>query len=401
MTLVKAEGSSCIPLLSASAAFAAVLIVFAVQTTRFSSATVEWARRNLDAQAELAARTLAVPLHEQDFKRLREFGESCRCNGLEFRVSSPAGGVVFDTRSRLDADGVRMLSSSRASGEYLISLFLPYSRVNEPFVKAVPSLVLSALLGAAGMFVLFFALDRQRARIRELKRLEKFRRDFTADVSHEIKTPLTGLIAASEMLPEACDNPRASELSGIIAKESHRLDTLVQRILDLSRLECDGGMAKISEVDLESLLGPLAESCGSKFSVSADVGIVRCDPFLVSEAVDNLLRNAFKHSGSKDVFLSVDRDGKRVEISVEDHGVGIAEEYRQRVFERFFRADPSRAAETGGAGLGLAIVRRIAHLHGGEVRLCPVDPSGCRFVFSFESGSAGERVNKKGDRSDG
>ena len=108
-----------------------------------------------------------------------------------------------------------------------------------------------------------------------------------------------------------------------------------------------------------------------------------CDPQLVEQAVANLVENAVRHSGSDDIRVSLACAGGMAEISVEDRGVGVPPEQAERIFERFHRVDPARAAETGGAGLGLAIVRRIARLHGGEARCTPARPRGARFTISI------------------
>jgi len=109
--------------------------------------------------------------------------------------------------------------------------------------------------------------------------------------------------------------------------------------------------------------------------------VVECDPQLVQQAVSNLIENAIRHSGSKDVIVSLSACGGEARVAVEDHGIGIPPDERERVFERFHRVDAARAAGSGGAGLGLSIVRGIARLHGGEVSLEPASPSGCRFVL--------------------
>ena len=110
---------------------------------------------------------------------------------------------------------------------------------------------------------------------------------------------------------------------------------------------------------------------------------MQLDPQLTVQAVSNLVTNAIRHSGAEAVSVVVTAGAKSVRIIVEDRGVGIPSAEAGRVFERFHRVDPSRTAETGGAGLGLAIVRRIARLHGGDVTLEPVVPHGCRFVLDF------------------
>ena len=168
----------------------------------------------------------------------------------------------------------------------------------------------------------------------------------------------------------------------MIEKESKRLNGLVQSILDLARLEREGDVLNLQEVDLGELVGEIAAKYPCVCTVKSS-GVVRCDPQLVEQAVSNLIGNAVRHSGSDEISVTVECEAKTARISVEDHGVGIPPEHAAQVFERFHRVDPARAAETGGAGLGLAIARRIARLHGGDLVLSPTKPHGCRFVFSL------------------
>ena len=239
------------------------------------------------------------------------------------------------------------------------------------------------------MFFVFFALYRQRVRIRELARLEEFRRTFIADVSHEIKTPLTGILGAAEMLSDGGADAEAQKpLLAMISKESKRLNALVQQILDLARLEREGEVLELVETDIADLvretvesMRPRAESAGIALSFAAPEApcVAKVDARLIGEAVGNLVENAIRHSGSPDIVVAVARAPRGFAVTVEDHGVGIPSAHAARVFERFHRVDPARAAESGGAGLGLAIVRRIARLHGGDVTLENVAPHGCRF----------------------
>ena len=369
----------------AAAAFAAVIAAFAAQVVSFGRDVERWARRDLRTQAELTAAGLAAPLRTQDFRRLREVAAALELKGLVLRVRSPGGGVLYD-----GGRGEPMLEESAAAGEHSVAVAIRREQVFEPFRRAVALFALAALVGVLGMFVVFFALYRQRVRIRELARLERYRREFVADVSHEIKTPLTGILGAAEMIGEADDSSRP-RLAAMIAKESKRLNALVQQILDLARLDREGAAPERARTDLAGLVRDVleerraeAESRGVELvfrgngEVSAD-----CDATLVAEAVSNLVGNAIRHSGSPKVEVSCVATAHGVEIAVEDRGVGIPPEHAERVFERFHRVDPARAAESGGAGLGLAIVRRIARLHGGDVRLEPVSPHGCRFVLAL------------------
>ena len=369
----------------AAAAFAAVIAAFAAQVVSFGRDVERWARRDLKTQAELTAAGLAAPLRTQDFRRLREVAAALELKGLVLRVRSPGGGVLYD-----GGRGEPMLEESAAAGEHSVAVAIRREQVFEPFRRAVALFALAALVGALGMFVVFFALYRQRVRIRELARLERYRREFVADVSHEIKTPLTGIIGAAEMIGEADDSSRP-RLAAMIAKESKRLNALVQQILDLARLDREGAAPERARIDLAGLVREIledrraeAESRGVElvFRGNGEV-FADCDATLVAEAVSNLVGNAVRHSGSPKVEVACAATAHGAEIAVEDHGVGIPPEHVERVFERFYRVDPARAAESGGAGLGLAIVRRIARLHGGDVRLEPVSPHGCRFVLGL------------------
>ena len=162
----------------------------------------------------------------------------------------------------------------------------------------------------------------------------------------------------------------------------------MQQILDLARLEREGEALDLAETDLADVaretvesMRERAEGAGVRLELSATPGecVAKVDARLVGEALGNLVVNAIRHSGSPTVSVSVSRAARGFSISVEDHGTGIPPEHAERVFERFHRVDPARAAESGGVGLGLAIVRRIARMHGGEATLEPAKPHGCRF----------------------
>lgn len=366
----------------AAAAFAALLVAFYTSVFAYRASLDRDARGELEARAELAAATLFEPLRTQDFASVRAFGESCRARGYELSVRTH-GGRIFDTRTNPDAAGEAWLSASAESGDYTVALLRPRDEVFSSFRRMYRLFVLAALAGAAGMAFLFAAFYRQRVRIRELARLERFRREFIADVSHEIRTPLTGILGAAEML-EAGDEVQA-RLVGMIRGEARRLESLVQQILDLARLEREGDVLSLAETDLAALVAELAAKYGVRAEGAAAAGgalVAKCDAQLVSQAVSNLIENALRHSGTTDIAVSVARvPGGCVEIAVEDHGRGVPPEHAARIFERFHRADPARAAESGGAGLGLAIVRRIARLHGGDASYEPASPRGSRFTM--------------------
>ena len=365
----------------------------------FRASVLEWAGSDLFSRTKVAVSTLEEPLRTGDFAAIHAFNRQCAADGVRLSIfGKPKGGLVFDSLGGFTdvlRDSDYIYGTIEDAGAFEVMLGLPLDRVLAPYRRAKTSLVLAALVGIAGMFFVFFALYRQRVRIRELARTEKFRREFVADVSHEIKTPLTGILGAAEMLSEGDASEAQKPLLSMISKESTRLNALVQQILDLARLEREGEALDIAETDLVDLaresvdlMRPRAEAAGIALSFAAPESpcVAKVDVRLIGEAIGNLVSNAIRHSGSPDVAVSVSRSARGFAIAVEDHGIGIPPEHAERVFERFHRVDPARAAESGGAGLGLAIARRIARLHGGDVVLSPAVPSGARFVLSVRGG---------------
>ena len=373
-----------LPAALAAVAFLGALAVFGWLLNCFWIDIGTWARRDLRSQAELAADSLREPLASQNFRALTGLHTSLEAKGLILRVRSANGGWIFHGGYK-----GATVEEYVPCGEYSVGVAIREEQVYAPFYEALVGFVLAALIGVLGMFVVFFILYRQRVRIRELAKLEKFRREFIADVSHEIKTPLTGILGAVDMLEgmevEKKDGGgQWGVLLALIRKESKRLNGLVQSILDLARLEREGDVLDVAGFDLEEMLKELAAKYGVRYDGSdKSENLVVGDAALILQAVSNLVENAKRHSGTDDIALSLTWLDGWAHVIVEDHGVGIPPEHAARIFERFHRVDPARAAETGGAGLGLAIVRRIARLHGGEVALTPAKPRGCRFDFSI------------------
>ena len=205
--------------------------------------------------------------------------------------------------------------------------------------------------------------------------LQKMRREFTANVSHELKTPLTSISGYAEMIATGLASEKdVPEFAARIQKESKRLLALIGDIIRLSSLEDGGAEAEKEKVDM----GEIADECRDVLLKSAeDHGVelvldteddftVEGSRSLLSELVYNLMDNAIRYNkpgGS--VFVTV-KDGL---VSVRDTGIGIPEEHRGHVFERFYRVDKSRSKQTGGTGLGLAIVKHIAMKFGAEIEL--------------------------------
>ena len=376
----------------ASAAFVLAMCVFVAALWHYFRRVHEWSADDLRSRAEMAADVLAEPLRTLDFKAIDATAAKLKreklrlriCAGQTFCVAERTCGGddrkgFYDTLEERDSPDLACQWGVAGTGDYQVGVGRPVRTMLMPFLGALAVVAVTGLAGMLALGAVFFVLYRQRVRIAELARQERFRRDFIADVSHEIKTPLTGILGAADMLDGE------SPLVPLIRKEAMRLNGLVQSILDLARLEREGDVLSLTETDLADLVRDVASRYPCVCKADGPCVAV-CDAQLVSQALSNLLANAVRHSGSNEISVALDRAGAAARIVVEDHGVGIPPEEAERVFERFHRVDPARAAETGGAGLGLAIARRIARLHGGDVTLAAAKPHGCRFTLTIPEG---------------
>ncbi len=216
--------------------------------------------------------------------------------------------------------------------------------------------------------------------VTQLRRLENMRRDFVANVSHEIKTPLTAIKGFVETLHLGCvDNAEeVDRFLGIIQKHVDRLSAIVDDLLVLSRIEQEDERKTIQrkEGHLLEVFKSAIQICRSKadekkiaIDLTCDVNLAsHFDPSLIEQAVVNLLDNAIKYSKPEStIHLKAEMSTAQIGIIVEDQGIGIAKKHQPRLFERFYRVDKSRSRNMGGTGLGLAIVKHIAHAHGGHV----------------------------------
>ena len=213
----------------------------------------------------------------------------------------------------------------------------------------------------------------------ESKRLEETRRDFVANVSHELKTPIGAISLLAEAIEDSIDEPEtAKRFAKNLSKESKRLSNLVQEVIQLSKMQSGPILENAIEMDLRQVVTDavernqtLAEQQGIKVLADTNESVhVKGDYDMLATALRNLIENAIVYSDSgSQVGVGIKRVGNTAEISVADSGRGISEEEQERIFERFYRVDPSRSRETGGTGLGLSIVKHAAQNHNGEVKL--------------------------------
>jgi signal transduction histidine kinase len=224
----------------------------------------------------------------------------------------------------------------------------------------------------------------------ELAEVDRQRRDLVANVSHELRTPITALQAKLENVADGVE-PADPETVGTMLAQVERLGRLVEQLLDLSRLESQAEPFDRRPFAVGELLEQAAREArlhapdGIELRVEADGDAVATgDPERVHQVVANLVENAVRHSPVPGaVSLSGRAAGGHVRIEVVDEGPGIPPDEAERVFERFYRPDASRAAKAGGAGLGLSIARWIVDLHGGTIRVERAEPHGCRMVVEL------------------
>lgn len=236
--------------------------------------------------------------------------------------------------------------------------------------------------------------------ISEIKRAENMRSEFTANVSHELKTPLTTIKGFAELIAEGMvrDPAAASKYAALIKIEAERLINLINDILRISELEETQIPVNLEAVDLydaakgiEELLQTETQKRGVTVNVQGEHVIIRAARDSIKELILNIVDNAVKYNKKNgDVRIEIRRFNNFAAIIVEDTGIGIPKEHQERIFERFYRVDKGRSKKTGGTGLGLSIVKHIAGLYHAEIKLKSEPQKGTRFEILFPMESKGD-----------
>ena len=339
-------------------------------------------------------------------------------------VVNPDGSVFYDTKSATDSHAARdeirqafahgqgvalrhsetvgddLLYCARRVGDRVVRLAVPYTGVLRSERLAWGGLAAAVLLGACLVFLVFLVtrrlarrLDAQARQLEIATANETFRREFTSNVTHELKSPLTAILGAVEMLGDgtSLSDEERRELFGIVRSESGRLGSLVGDVLSLAQVEREqaegsAGFVRVNVADVVSSVRAREESRAKAAHVAIecprnDEAFVRGDATRLEEALSNLVENALRYSGSDRLRIVSAASGGRVTVSVTDFGIGIPAEHLPHLFERFYRVNKSRSRTLGGTGLGLAIVKHVVQLHGGDVAV-ESDP-GRQTTFSF------------------
>ncbi|MFC6326682.1 sensor histidine kinase [Microbacterium koreense] len=321
-------------------------------------------------------------------------------SGTVLAASVPAAAFQLALGALLPAEELRELMRRTRSTELTATDTLRLRRGAPP---AEPRLVVARATRISSRLALLVLRD-----ITERERVEQMRRDFVANTSHELKTPVGAVTLLSEAIESAADDPdQVRVFASRLSAEASRLAQLTSRIMNLSRLQSTDELTEDRLVSVDEIVASAADA-NSLQSDSAGVDVVRGgerglfvrgDAQVLSEAVSNLIANAIAYSpeGSS-VGVGVRKDDTVVEITVTDRGIGIDEADQDRIFERFYRADPARARRTGGTGLGLSIVKHAAQRHGGEVRLWSRPGRGSTFTIRLPAADMPEASTAKKSR---
>ena len=308
-------------------------------------------------------------------------------------ILAPGEVVVFATDG---VDKLGVLRDSRLQGSELIALIRVVRRTNEvktgkieiprgPIGEGLRELTVKVMPLDDDLILILISDESETARVQEV------RRDFVANISHELKTPIGALSLLSEAVLSAKTDPEAvTKFATRMQHEAKRLTELVQEIINLSRLQDSDPLQVAKEVEITDLIHEAIDQCettseAKNIQVTLDAegeAIVLGDREQLIMAIHNLIENAINYSPENTkVSVTTKTDGEIVEIAVADQGIGIQESELERIFERFYRVDPARSRETGGTGLGLSIVKHVATKHGGEINVWSSPTVGSTFAL--------------------
>ena len=236
--------------------------------------------------------------------------------------------------------------------------------------------------------------DTMERQITRLENLSRVQQRFVSDVSHELRTPLTTIRMASDVIYASRENfdPVISRSAELLLSQIERFENLLSDLLEVSRFDAEVAVLSLDKVDIVALVRRAVEDL--KFALrehdseiniqtSQESVIIDADPRRVERIMRNLVGNAIDHAEGKPIDVTIASNESAVSISVRDYGVGLAPQHIERVFDRFWRADPSRSRIRGGTGLGLSIAREDAQLHGGEIRVWGELQQGSNFVLTL------------------
>ncbi|WP_433857699.1 sensor histidine kinase [Streptomyces kronopolitis] len=412
--------------MNVDAAVAAVAAIAGLCTGVFAMLAFRWSERDQAKPTRTSLHTDAVlpPGVDTVLSVLRSSAVVLDEADAVVKASSAAYALGLVRGGKLAVEPMmQMARDTRRDGEIRqVELDLPRRGTGRGEALAVSARV--APLGSR--LVLLLVED-----LTEARRIEAVRRDFVANVSHELKTPVGALSLLSEAVMDASDDPEAVErFAGRMQNEATRLTNLVQELIDLSRVQNDDPLEDAEPVRVDELVAEAIDRCrqqaGAKqITMATSIGgpdgsaaragggrpggatdglSIWGNRGQLAAALGNLVENAVNYSPARTRVGIAGRrvsapGGDLIEIAVTDQGIGISERDRDRIFERFYRVDPARSRATGGTGLGLAIVKHVAASHGGEVTVWSAEGQGSTFTLRLPEAGAGRDRDRPADLS--
>ncbi|MFC8091976.1 sensor histidine kinase [Streptomyces sp. NPDC057301] len=404
-----------------NAAVAAAAAIAGVLTGVIAMLAFRWSERDLKRPTRTSLHTDPVlpPGVDTVLSVLRSSAVVLDEGDAVVKASSAAYALGLVRGGKLSVEPMlQMARDTRRDGEIRqVELDLPRRGTGRGEALAVSARV--APLGSR--LVLLLVED-----LTEARRIEAVRRDFVANVSHELKTPVGALSLLSEAVMDASDDPEAVQrFAGRMQIEATRLTNLVQELIDLSRVQNDDPLEDAEPVRVDELIAEAMDRCrhaagtkqitmasnvwapegpdqgggGRRAGGTTDLSIWGNRGQLAA-ALGNLVENAVNYSPARTrVGIAARRvnapGGDNIEIAVTDQGIGISDKDKERIFERFYRVDPARSRATGGTGLGLAIVKHVAASHSGEVTVWSSEGQGSTFTLRLpEAGAARDRAQQ-------
>ncbi|KEF05382.1 MULTISPECIES: sensor histidine kinase [Streptomyces] len=396
--------------MNVDAAVAAVAAIAGLCTGVFAMLAFRWSERDQAKPTRTSLHTDAVlpPGVDTVLSVLRSSAVVLDEADAVVKASSAAYALGLVRGGKLAVEPMlQMARETRRDGEIRqIELDLPRRGTG----RGGDALAVSARVAPLGSRLVLLLVED----LTEARRIEAVRRDFVANVSHELKTPVGALSLLSEAVMDASDDPEAVErFAGRMQNEATRLTNLVQELIDLSRVQNDDPLEDAEPVRVDELVAEAIDRCrqqaGSKQITMAAAGTADLHVWgnrgQLAAALGNLVENAVNYSPARTRVGIAGRrvqahGGDLIEIAVTDQGIGISEKDRDRIFERFYRVDPARSRATGGTGLGLAIVKHVAASHGGEVTVWSAEGQGSTFTLRLpEAGAVRDRARAASDPS--
>lgn len=430
-------------------AFIIISLIFLakIQLEQFNKAYLEEEKEEISAIAKQVSWAIKPILEKRDFKELNEYTTLFVQSDTRLTVWNSEGIKIGDSANNINADDIpknyekeetfttpQMVYHSLPliiNGEkFTFTLSTTTNHINKILMKSKKYILMSVIVGVLILLVIAYYIygicksfnrlqnsaikisngdlstdifiptggmlyelaiainkmsKRLKSQISRMKKLEEYRSEFIASVSHEVKTPLTGILSAVEILKEelSIKNPNEEKCLNILEKQSNRLNSLVQDILILSELE------RPHQNNLVKINPALAIKNSISMCMYSDIIInqkledlyIEGDNLLLEQAITNILTNAIKYSQTKTIDVILTKKDNFAQIIIRDYGIGIPQEHLPRLFEHFYRVDKARSRALGGTGLGLSIVQNIIKLHNGKISV--TSNNGCEFIIEI------------------